>query len=1047
MSDETNVIESRAVGFLWLWEKPCFEDEYSETNPKKSRFIQSEGNSGSVTNKDKGIWVVTVDEAPTAVEGLDYSAEDLLPSYDDPHNNYMEEMEISACEAANDSVPMEPDKPAEQSDTPDLCGYLQCRLMPCSGTYKHGWGLYRLDIVLLKGDENISKVVRYTNAMRQITKGLNGHLVTLPMGELDMVQVSLVNTPEQNIIAHSSFFPSDLWGEKSSKDDYFKLSIDVLPSGELQISGNLDYKGSNEQGACKLRTKLINYMADEYAELLERMISMKDIEANHRRVEHIRHSIDRHMPLIERLHAMQRRLSNDYHAFRNWRLQLRIKVSELFHIIVDSINDLAMELEQNNRCINNTLDQVLSSDKKYFDKLGDDYPDTTDKPSAVKFLSDGGVYRKKIENYRQSINTRLSDDRSLLDRVGSLVDTSDQRTTTKGLNRLQTWGAMFAIIAIFTSLFGQYDSSNLLVAKFLALPLAMWSYIASYAGLLVYALHLEWKSKQLTLTLGTIASLSSIALVLALCPFGHFEIIGLSKNQIEDMYFLQALIFMFVALPMFLVLRQKDLTIWMSSRKDYRDKEDRAGELPSILKLEGQILDVYETLFQKQTGDPEASGEKVATDFKKAWTSLANSMDSIDAERHKTKFAEGAFTEQINRIRDEVLVARAIAQCMLRLPEKIYELKNQGIAEHVMLQANIDFDPIPNTQKIDLIDKGRLLPAYLPSYSLDEYVRSYLDKETNITKELGGKIYEVLLQSICIYQDGESLKILNNINKLKLESNTINLDVKYQLHLHLGKHLSRDFIDIFQLFIRDCPIVYISWKSVSSWLEKGEEHAQITSQDGGGSKGFAREIMQFILDKYPNQCAKDEGIELDKVVESIEFWGRKVKNKDLSLTLFNELGRKLCVLKKHEGAQRYFNLALEEYAGSNDFHENIVRYNSAKNLNAWGKYEEAEKELYALLPLIQSLNEENKIFDEKTVGWEVAKPVAEKMYEIAIALCAFKEYIEARKAIDNALKLFQKRRVGHLCIMSPQKRDIIKCEQVAEYISAKSNGLSENEGI
>jgi len=1031
MSDKENVIESRAVGFLWLLEKlEADKIGYTPVKAKDSVFLEINDNyvpfKKSVTDEEKGIVV---------------GQEKFNEYFDEYYYQYsQEEMED---EASGNTTPSENEDDEGKSE---LAGSYQFRLQPCN--HANGY-LYRVDI-RLTDNQSTKDDTRYANIMKQLAEKFDGRPVKLATGEVNVAQVSLVHEQKLTYIAASSFYPRRLFGTLAD-DEHYSVSLYVLNSGDLQLqlSGSKDIEEHKDE--------LINYLADEYAVLLEHLISIEEVEVSHRRLEHIRQSLDRHMPLIERLHAMQRRLNSDYHSFRNWCLQLRTKVSELFNIAVDSVHDLALELEQNNRRVNHIIDKASSPNKKSFAAWGDDYPHIQDKPSAAEFLAKGGIYREKIEGYRQTINARMDNDRNLLDRIASLVDASDQRATTRGLNRLQTWGAMFAVVAIFTGLFGQYDGSNTYLSKFLESSLATACYAVFYVLLLRYACCLIWRGKRFTAGLSIMFFVSAAMLWLTLCfdldpkmiPFSgdqlehiYFlqplvflfyvgllsyacyltwrgkrftaglsimffvgaailwlilcfgfapEMMARSGDLSEDFYFLELLIFLFIAPPMFLVLRQKDLTIWMSSRKDYRDKK---GDLPSILKLEGQILNAYETL--SQTSNEKTSEDDSA--FKKAWKGLAKSMDDIDAERHKDDRAKVNSLEQMNLIRDEVLLARAISQSVLRLPETIKGLKNSKIAEHVMLRANIDFDPMPNAKKIAFIDKKTLPSAYLPPYPLSEYMKDYLQEESGENfKSLGKEMYKVLLQSACLYQDYAMLASLRQVAKLTLAGKKPNYAHKFEMFENLKHHFPEDWAVVFwSFFVREKPIsLPCNKKDITEWLAKGRRHAKISSVRDEKRDEFTKSLLLLVLTVKSDEALVNWVVNRIKTKEETQnFWYSKnaVEN-----GLFQrEAGFELCALKRHEEANKYLDKAIKFYKESkNTYAESDARWIAAQNLNEWGKHEEAKE--YS-----------TKIFEHalKTTsdGWE--KLIEDTFKELEVSLKKALSETSSAEMYEQGVTLF-----------------------------------------
>ncbi|RME56209.1 hypothetical protein D6779_10935, partial [Candidatus Parcubacteria bacterium] len=196
----------------------------------------------------------------------------------------------------------------------------------------------------------------------------------------------------------------------------------------------------------------------------------------------------------------------------------------------------------------------------------------------------------------------------------------------------------------------------------------------------------------------------------------------------------------------------------------------------NLLKVEGEILDAYERcLFHRTVNERDVDA------LREGWRVLdlvKRALDEPDKdstrERGDGKVRIG---DQVDRLKDEVLVARAIAQCALRLPESIREFcpasgeienraatdsndkKSQGeevqesqgkedstgqgeedplqkLGKLLMFESWIYLDPVPLHRRRVRIERGNADIPCLPPYTLDKYLEYFKPEEGSVEKEI-----------------------------------------------------------------------------------------------------------------------------------------------------------------------------------------------------------------------------------------------------------------------------------------------------------------------
>ncbi|RME57481.1 hypothetical protein D6779_08595, partial [Candidatus Parcubacteria bacterium] len=203
------------------------------------------------------------------------------------------------------------------------------------------------------------------------------------------------------------------------------------------------------------------WVANEYLKFLQRFIVIGGVEGYARRVRFIERATDRHLPLVERTHAIQRRIDHGAAPIRYWLAQLSAKVDYIFFILLDSMNDLALEMEQNARLIERRLDSALAERDGFFGGNGIGSPEPVEgKEDLHMYLQAGGRFRTHIVDLRKRLENSLQRKRDLLDRVGNMVEAVNQRVTNRFLRRIQNYGAAFAVLSLYLGIFNQLVNSD-----------------------------------------------------------------------------------------------------------------------------------------------------------------------------------------------------------------------------------------------------------------------------------------------------------------------------------------------------------------------------------------------------------------------------------------------------------------------------------------------------------------------------------------------------------------------------------------------------------
>lgn len=587
-------------------------------------------------------------------------------------------------------------------------------------------GLVRIDFSPAKATKELNDhsyyhfLEAFKEHFRLIDVSINvGAIESFPLG----IELIAFEEPESvstnQLLAASTFYPKsgkalDLIYERS---DILKL---VTHDKNLKESYGMD------------EGELAVYCADEIAVLMKRFVLTRGIEGYSRRVLHIEHAMDRHLPLVERLHSIQRRVDHPYKQVKRWWYQVREKTSLLFQTLVDSMNDLALEMEQNTRLIHRKFDDVLSEGKAPFSEFMRAYPySATGCKSIVMHLKSGGALRDKIEEYRKRLDAKLLDTRELLNRVTSMVDSTEQRATNRALNRLQAWGAAFASMAILIGVISQFATSDvqLLTLRLLNSWPVITLFTAIAATLLVYSASLFIRSFKLGwIECYGITGFSLVGLgVLAMLwgrVFQYIDAIGIipiSAHKTQDVNgawpFLASIAGMLILLGWYLGLRAFALSSWRAGKLGH---DQANAHLNALFKHEGIALDVFEKV---------SAGHFLERDsgkLKRAWEDAAKCMD-MKGEVTTTRTTSRLHI-QLNNLRDEVLLARVTSQMVLRLPDRL-DMFRYGNGNPKVCDISICDDvmfKIPHILNLENTDSGNNLErserfAYLPVYTMYEY--------------------------------------------------------------------------------------------------------------------------------------------------------------------------------------------------------------------------------------------------------------------------------------------------------------------------------------